>query len=220
MFKATQPDGTDFYTGKISYLNALKTGDKLIHPNPGVLRSGDASGYISISTVATDCTSFRWPARLFEVEPVGDVWAPSSSMPNKRAVAELRILRELPAWQLFGPEGERIVELIAKFGACTSSQRVELRAAYLSSRVTFDRAWSAVAGDGRAVRAGLRAARRALYDRLYGWGVDGAACGAALALLCRPLVGDVFTQEEYDTLSAPWRTVMGEIHPDDKPVTR
>lgn len=100
-FKATRPDGTDFYTGQIHYASALETGITLKHPHPGE-EGTSADHYFSVATVATDCTSFSWPARLFEVEVVGETWAPSSAMPNKRAGTALKVVRELPAWQLFG----------------------------------------------------------------------------------------------------------------------
>ncbi len=39
---------------------------------------------------------------------------------------------------------------------------------------------------------------------------------AAVALIVRDLItSDGFTQEHYDTLTLPWRLVVGPIHPDD-----
>ncbi len=216
-FKAVRPDGLDFHSRTIDYGKAAKSRSKKIkHPSP-VAGSDSAARYFSVATVPTDCTGFTWPARLFEVEPVGDVWTPhAESMPNKRAAAALKILRELPAWQLFGPNGEAIVAIIDRFAAMTSTERSAL---YSAQDDAFWRAWDRVAVDGRADRAGLYAARLALRYRLGGW-LGGAAYGAALAVLVRDHIGgpEGITQEDYDGLSKPWRTVVGNAHPEDEAV--
>jgi hypothetical protein len=210
MFKATRPNGTDFYSGKYDYAAALKSKKPVAHSFPGKVGSGEASGYISVAMVETDCTSFRWAARLFEVEVVGETWAPSSSMPNKRAAHEVMVIRELPAWQLFGPRGESIVAIIetAAIGHAEREQRYRARPANWNS--AYNNLWS-VAGGGRAARAGLSAARGALGVRLgVGWDVDGgAACGAALAVLLRDLIDPA----DYTALVAPYADVLVEVSP-------
>lgn len=209
MFKATRPDGTDFYTGKIDYAAAAKWKKKTLkHPNPGGVGSSDAGGYISVATIETDCTSFRWPARLFEVEAVSESWTPSTSMPNKRAAHEITVVRELPAWRLFGPRGESIVAIIDMYQSSYEerSRRVALRPSGWMS------AWNnvcAVVDDGRAYRAGLGAARTALGDRLYGFYGDYSAYCAALAVLLR----DFLTTTDYDALVAPYVDVITENVP-------
>ncbi|HEY2644056.1 MAG TPA: hypothetical protein VGI56_09930 [Galbitalea sp.] len=202
MFKATRPNGTDFKTGRIHY---DLVGGTVKHPHPLTAGDPDASGYISVATVATDCTSFNWPARLFEVEIVGEKWAPhAGSMPNKMAGHEIRILAELPAWQLFGPLGYQIVAIIDAFGAMDYDQRRARSAARPKGwSDAYSELWSVVA-DGRADRAGLGAARYALYDRLDGWRVGHAAYGAALAVLCK----EFLTTETYDALVAPYLDVI------------
>lgn len=46
--------------------------------------------------------------------------------------------------------------------------------------------------------------------------VADSARAAALALSVRDLIGEHgFTQEHYDTLTKPWRVVIGVPHPDD-----
>ena len=113
----------------------------------------------------------------------------------------------------YGPNTAHVLALIAKFDARTQAQKDSLYEAYRADYEPFLAAHNAVVISGRAGRAGLRAARRDLYSRLYGWGMDRSAYSAALALLIRDL--PEFTQAEYDALSHPWRTVMGKIHPDD-----
>ena len=46
-----------------------------------------------------------------------------------------------------------------------------------------------------------------------------AARDAALALVVRDLIGQHdLTQAHYDTLTRPWRTVIGPLHEDDAPM--
>src|SRR4051812_25897579 len=114
-FKAITPEGLDFHTRAVDYGSAVKArskaGKTVSHVRPKV-GSENALHYISVATVPTDCTGFSWPARLLEVEAVGEVWTPHpSNMPNKRGVEAFRVIRELPASQLFGAEGEHIVKI-------------------------------------------------------------------------------------------------------------
>ena len=214
-FKATRPDGTDFYSGKISYLKALENDTLVLHPLP--LRPGatQAMGYLSVATVPTDCTGFTWPARLFEVEAPGDVWTPhSGDLPNKRATTQIRVLRELPAYMLFGPQGEQCVAIIDATAELDDETKTALREARTDEWYdAYDRVWQ-VASGCRADRAGLRAAQYALCYRLVGWGDGDAACGAALAVLTRHLTGEV-TAADYAEVTRPWRELVGAVHPDD-----
>lgn len=222
-YKAVSPTGTDFHTGRVDYDAAFASESGTIAHSRARVGSENAAEYFSVSTIPTDCTGFRWPCKLYEVEAVGEVWTPHpDSLPNKRAAAALKLVRELPAWQVFGPEGELIVAIIDRFDALTDDERRALRVEY---RASYDKFWSAVdavAFDGRAARAGLSAARVALRGRRIGWYVGGdAAYGAALAVLIRSRIGtgkDDFKQSEYDTLSRAWRKVIGPIHPADKAV--
>lgn len=214
-YKAVRPNGTDFFSGKIDYAAAL--GGAVKHPN-ALRKDEDASRYISISVSSGDCTGFRWDAvegaRLFEVAPIGRAWAPhKDSMPNKRAAVGVTVLRELPSYLLFGPQGEAVVAIINAFGKLTSGQKSTL---YSARDAAWWSGWSVVS-DGRAHRAGLGAARGALCDRLVGWYVDSAACCAALAVLLRHTIGqDGFTQAHYDALTKPWVKVTGQkAHPED-----
>lgn len=213
-FKATRPNGTDFNTGRIDYAKGLETGEPVKHPHAR-RGSEDATDYLSISTLATDCTGFSWPARLFEVKPVGRVWTPhKDTLPHKRAAAGVTVVKELPAHLLFGPQGEQIVALLDQFAKLSLKDREAL---YRGRPLNWYDAYRAVAlRDGHAGRAGLGAARCALGFRLGDWRGDGSAYGAALALLCRHLIGNGFTQTQYDTLAAPWVKVTGQkLHPED-----
>ena len=66
------------------------------------------------------------------------------------------------------------------------------------------------ADEAQRLAAAWAAARAAARD---------AAWAAALALAVRDLIGEHgFTQAHYDTLTGPWRTVIGPVHPDDAEV--
>ena len=188
--KAIRPDGASFHDP--SFMWATEVGGVTYHPTHG--KSGNtstAAGYLSVSTTATDCTGMRWPCRLLEVEPVGEVFTPDpAGLPNKRAGLVFRTVRELPAHEVFGPSGEYVVALIERCSRLTAEEAAGLYAAW-------DAAWNAVRN---AVRRG------AVWD---------AVRNAAWALLVRDLIGDTFTQAHYDTLTMPWRTTIGPIHPDD-----
>lgn len=62
--------------------------------------------------------------------------------------------------------------------------------------------------ESSALDAALDAARGAAWD---------AARGVAGALVVRDVIGTHgFTQDHYDTLTRPWRTAIGPVHPDDE----
>ena len=196
-FKAIRPDGASFHDP--SFMWATEVGGVTYHPTHG--KSGNtstAAGYLSVSTTATDCTGMRWPCRLLEVEPVGEVFTPDpAGLPNKRAGLVFRTVRELPATDALGPQGVHLVALIERCAGLADDDARKLRAARGG-------AWGAAGAAGAA----WDAARDA-----------GAAWDAAWALVVRDLIGDTFTQAHYDTLTMPWRTVIGPIHPDDAAVS-
>lgn len=97
----------------------------------------------------------------------------------------------------FGPQWQPIVVLVRRAAILTSAETKALDAARAAAR--------------DAARA---AARAAALDAAWA-----AARDAARALVVRDQVGDTFTQAHYDTLTRPWATVIGPVHPDDAPVT-
>jgi hypothetical protein len=126
-WKATRTDGTDFNTGTIDYAAALGTGVPVVHPGGGTSLT-DAADYLSVSTSPADCTGFRWPCRLFVVEPDAP-WTPHErELPNKRACRSLLVVEELPAWQVFGPQGEAVVAVIERASRLTGDEVVRLDA--------------------------------------------------------------------------------------------
>jgi hypothetical protein len=196
-YKATRPDGTDFRTATIDYAGALASGEVIRHPSKRTVRD-DASTYLSVSTEPADCTGMAWPCRLFRVEPVGRVG--TSDLPNKRTTTALRVVEELPAWQALGPNGEDVARLIESARTITPEQAERLRAAW-NAALDAARYVAWAAARAAALLAVFHAAARhaAWHAAWY------AAWYAALALVVR----DLITPEHFDTLTAPWVSVMG-----------
>lgn len=215
-YKATRPDGTDFRTGTVLY----EVGKRTTHPTSTRRVKDDPSTYLSVATVPTDCTGFKWPCRLFLVKGVGRAMK-ASDLPNKRAFLSLDVIEELPAHMVFGPQGEHVVALIERAGRLTADEAKQLSFAWDAAggaawAAAWDAAWGAARGAARAAAwdaAGVAAGDAA---RDAAWG---AAGGAAIALVVRDLIDSSgFSQAHYDTLTGPWRTAIGPVHPDDDPV--
>ncbi len=205
-FKATRPDGTSFHDQTTKWTVGKIT---RLRPDSGL-------PYLSVSTVPTDCTGASWPWRLFEVRPVRGhkMTTPNASnLPNKRGSDVWKVIREVPAHEGFGPQGVHVVALIERAKTLTEAEVKSLDAARVAARYAARvAAWYAagVAARDAAWDAAWDAARVAARD---------AAWVATWALLSRDLIGDTFTQNHYDTLTRPWRTTIGQIHPDDKELT-
>ena len=205
-YKATREDGTDFNTGTIDYAGALGTGVPVTHPGAGTSLT-DASDYLSVSTSPSDCTGFRWPCRLFVVEPV-DPWTPhASDLPNKRACRSLLVVEERPPHEVFGPNGGAVVAAIERASRMTLDEVKRLGAAWdaaldAARDAARDAAWDA-ARDA-AWGAARDAARDAAWDAARDAAWD-AAWAAALALTTR----DLITPDHFDTLTKPWCDVIG-----------
>ena len=115
----------------------------------------------------------------------------------------------------FGPQWEQIVALIRRAAIMApadvqqvTAPRPVVRAA---ARVTA-RSAALAASRTPAWAAAVAAARDVAWD---------AAWAAAAALVVRDLIGQHgFTQDHYDALTGPWRTVIGPVHPDDAEVAQ
>ncbi len=215
LFKAVRPDGTDFHTGTVHWLPAdgapIPEGGWLVeHPHPGDVGIWDAGFYLSVSTVETDCKGFQWPARLLSVEPVGDVWTPHpDKFPRKRAAHAWRVIEELPAWQLFGPQGRQVAALIDRAEHLTVGEIEDLATAWCAAQ---DASYGAVYG--AAWDAALGAARGAARGAAWGAARDaawGAARCATRDVVLGWLVKDLISVEDFRTLTGPWTQVVGPI---------
>ena len=195
-FKAVRPDGTSFHDPKFRWVPVAGPVEGIIvtHPHP---HDDDPSGWLSVATAPTDCTGMGWPCRLLEVEPVEGhpVTAPLAGLPNKRAASAWQVVGELPATDALGPQGAEVAAIIERASRMTLAEAVDLRAAMDAARgAAWDAAWDAARG----------AAWDAAWDAAMG-----AAWGAARIAAIATLARDIITPEQYDTLMAPWREVIG-----------
>ena len=198
-YKAIRPDGSSFHDPTFRWLpddGIIPAGGWLVeHPHPaarvGRDSGADASEHLSVATVATDCTGMSWPCRLLAVEPVGRA-RKDDQYPHKRRVRAARVVAELSATDVLGPQGVHVAAWIERVGSLTADELDRWDAAWDAAR---DAAWDA-ARDAARSAAGF------------------AAEFAALALLVR----DLISGEHYDALTRPWRVAIGPCHPDDGPI--
>ncbi len=137
----------------------------------------------------------------------------------------------------FGPHWEHIVAMVRRAAVLTADEIRQLDTAWAAASTAAGiaastaariAAWDAagIAAGGAACIAASTAARIAAWDAA-GIAAGGAvrvaafdaAWDAARALAMRDLIGQYgFTQEHYELLTGPWRTVIGPVHPDDAPL--
>ena len=216
-YKAIRPDGTDWFTGKFRWLpedGIIPEGGRLVkHPNPGPVGGGNAVGYLSVATAPTDCTGMAWPTRLLRVEPVGEVWTPRPyGLPNKRAAQAWWVIEERPAHEALGPQGREVAALIETARGLTPDQLDAIdtaRKAALNAALDAARKAARKAAWNAARKAAWNAARKAAWNAALdaAWN---AALDAALDTVMAVLVRDIITPKQYDLLTGPWRTVMGD----------
>ena len=201
-WKATRPDGTDFFSGTIDYAAALETGEPVTVPEVDDPRCCTGT-VLHASTVPTETLiGGSWPCRLFEVTgtPVAEEW-------HKRGFFSLTVVREVDGHLALGPQGEYVAAVIDQAGRLDRQEAESLHAAWDAARAAArDAAWDSARD---AARSAARDAARAA--------AGAAAWDAARALIVRDLIGQHdFTQAAYRTLVGPWRTIVGSIHPDDE----
>ena len=203
-YKATRPNGYDFYSGTVDYAGICGT-DRLLPLKPTVTEC-DYSGcgddvccgpeccssevYHASTSKADTLIGGTWPCRLFEVE--GDAVAEQR---NKRGFYTLKVIRELPAWEALGPNGEAVAELIDRALTILPGQYAEipstaLEAAGYRAAQEADR--------GAAYEAARRAASRSTLRARW------AAAQAAGAQVVR----DLISPEDFSSMWAPWSETL------------
>jgi hypothetical protein len=222
-YKAVQMDGMDFWTGTVDYASLSGTGRSL-----PLLPGGQCCGpgvYHASTVAAETLVGSYWPCRLFEVE--GEAVSKSG---YKRGFRTLTVGQELPAWRVFGPNGEAVVALIEKAGRLTHEEISGLRAAWNEARDAVEYVTRNAAEDAAKYAAG-NAARGAAMGQVknevgnaagnaargaamgqaknevrYAWvAVTGSARSAAVAMVTQ----DLITEEQFRILADPWLSVMG-----------
>lgn len=215
-YKATRPDGTDFYSGTVDYAGHLETGKPLPRKSKeyGYFECCSQTVYHAADTPSETLIGGSWLCRLFEV-----TGRPVATEGHKFGFRSLRVVREIPAWQALGPNGEKVAALIERIRACTAAEIDQLGAARDAAwgaawAAAWNAAWAAARGAARAAAgdAARAAARDAAWDAAWNAAraaARAAAWDAAGALTVEDLVGTGnFTQEHFDLLCGPWRSVM------------
>ena len=193
-YKATRPDATSFHdavtrweVGEVTSLpKGTQRGSKLCGPN-----------LLHAATVpAESLVGGSWPCRLFAVEPKAKLLT-DPRHPHKVGCRSWLVVEELPAAQVFGPNGEAVVALIERCKTLTTDEAKRLNAAW-------DAAWGAAwdAARGAARGAALVAARGAALV---------AARDAAWAVVTWDLAtpDGPYTIAQRDLSIGPWREVCG-----------
>jgi hypothetical protein len=203
-YKATRPDGTSFYNGTTKW----QVGCIVRHPAPDLSLGLCSAGVLHISDAPGETlVGGWWPCRLFEVEPRDDM---IGSEEHKYGCTAVKVVRELPAWQALGPNGEAVAALIKRCRTMTYDEAEQLSAAwyaagdaawYVARYAAGDAAWDAARSAARSVAwyAAGDAARSAAW-----YAAGDAARSAAWALM----VKDLITPEQFDLLHGPWASVV------------
>lgn len=204
-YKATRPDGTDFYSGTVDYAAHLKSGTPLdMKPVPRWgYHCSTETVYHASEVEAETLLGGKWPCRLFEVTGSHVV-----REGNKLGFRSLHVVREIEAWRALGPNGVDVASLIKRARQLTRSQLdalVEARAESVEVESWYaasDAVWDAGRGGDRLpawYAAGL-AAWSATRDPGRGVALD-----AARALV----VQDLISEEHFSNLHGPWASVVG-----------
>lgn len=124
---------------------------------------------------------------------------------------------------VFGPQWRELVALIRRAAVITQEEAERIHATCPSARTaswTASRIASMSASrieSWTASRIALRIALRSALRIESRIAATYAATNASAALVVRDVIGQHgFTQQHYDTLTRPWRTFVGKLHPEDK----
>ena len=153
-YKATRTDGTSFYDSATKWT----VGRITRHPNPETSKGLCSSGVLHISDAPGETlVGGSWPCRLFEVEPRS---ALISGDEHKHGCTAVKVVRELPAWQALGPNGEAVAAHIEQCKTITPEQGRQLAdAGYAAGYAAWDAAFALVVRDLITPEQ---------FDRLYG----------------------------------------------------
>ncbi len=153
------------------------------------------------------------PGDAHIIEQVGDKYGFGTSANDKCdtwACVVDKVIPDITAEMLvatFGPQWQEIVAFVRRAAVLTSDEADELDAARGAARdAAWDAAWVAARDAARV------AAWDAAQEAAFGLAVRDAAFGLAV----RDMIGQHgLTQDHYDTLTAPWASTIGKVHPDD-----
>jgi hypothetical protein len=219
-FKATRPDGTDFYSGTVQYavgkrVRPRDTASKAPWFWPKGSRILCGPGYLHAADVpAETLIGGEWPCRLFEVTGKPDVGF-DTDHPHKGGFKQLSVVREIDSHLALGPNGREVAALIDRARRLTPEENEALAAAWDAARhaaryAAWDAAWNAarVAAWNAAKVAAWAAARNVAWHAARS-ATEKAAWVAARNAASALVVRDLITLEQFDVLYGPWRDVIG-----------
>jgi len=220
-YKAVRPDGTSFHDPSFRWVpeSGPIPDDGLLVSHPRHLDRRSAAGYLSVSTVPTDCTGMEWPCRLLEVVavPRRKVITPEpDSLPNKRGASAWLVVDRLDPHLALGPQGPEVAAIIERAGRLTQEEAARLVSAWnavgdAARGAVRGAVWGAARYAARgAARIAVRgavwdAARYAAGDAAW-YASQSAAWDAATATVVR----DLISPADYQTLAGPWLSVIWE----------
>lgn len=140
-YKATRPDGRDFYSGTVDYATALATGEPIRVRTPEqATYSCCTPDVLHASDVPTEALiGGSWPCRLFVA-----TGRPVAQEGHKFGFRSLVVVREVEGWRALGPQGDAIAALIERARTLTYDEGRSLDAAW-------DAAWDAARDAARAL---------------------------------------------------------------------
>ena len=227
-YKSVRLNGTDFHTGELHWTPPEgHEGPWIVYHPSGrqEVPSTHPRDFLSVATVPTDCSGVAWPCRLLQVRPVEGrpVATPGGKeLPNRAAATAWEVVAELDPRLALGPQADQLIALFDTAGRLTGDSLRDLDAARNAARdasgnatwyAARDAAWTAARDAAR--NAAWYAARDAARDAAR-YAARSAAMEAVEALVAR----DCLAREHYETLSRPWRTTVGAIHPEDEDLNR
>ena len=227
-YKSVRLNGTDFHTGETQWAPPEGHEAPWIVYHPSGLQevpSASPRDFLSVATVPTDCSGMAWPCRLLQVRPVEGhpVATPDrKKFPNRVVATAWEVTAELDPRLALGPQAGQLLALLDTAERLTGDKLRELAAAwnatgkaarYAARNVARNATWNA------ARDAAGNAAGNAAVDAVWDAAVDvarNAAWNAARDAAGALVVRDCLPQEHYETLTRPWVSVIGKVHPDDE----
>lgn len=126
----------------------------------------------------------------------------------KQALVQHREIMPSEMLATFGPQWADVVGIVREAAGLTEQQANDLAAAHTADYAAIDAA--AHAAYNAARHAAESAAYKATANATVNDAARHAARHAATAIATRHLIGSHgYTQQHYDTLVAPWETIMG-----------
>ena len=229
-YKLTRSDGRDFWSGRIDYACAYRTGEVLWHPLHGktALDHENDASYFSVATApSATLGNFIYdpktpnlvpPCRLFEVEPVGEESAIERLGGHEwRALQALRVTKEHPAELVLGPNHKAVVTFYSTLKALSVT---DLKLLALTQRVVSGSEYAQLMS--RLIRCSgmyCLAVYLGLVFRYYAKKATGTTKGTVYPALRDALITTslgiatkgALPEHERVPLIRNWRTVFGEV---------